>query len=65
MIKDNQLDRPLYIKDVVGLLNEQRALINRLETELKCYKGIIEALERTRVIEVEIPTDEARFDEYE
>ena len=38
-------------------MNRQQSTINRLETELKCYKGIIEALERTRVIEVEIPTD--------
>lgn len=43
--------------EIVDLLNEQQSTIEQLETELKCYKGIIEALERTRVIEVEIPTD--------
>ena len=31
MIKDNQLDKPLYIKDVVDLLNEQQATIRRLQ----------------------------------
>ena len=33
MIKDNQLDKPFYIKDVVGLLNEQQATISQLEEE--------------------------------
>lgn len=33
MIKDNQLDRPLYIKDVVGLLNEQQATTDKLDQE--------------------------------
>lgn len=47
----------MSITEVVDLLNEQQAIIEQLETELKCYKGIIEALERTRVIEVEIPID--------
>ena len=30
MIKDNQLDKSLYIKDVVDLLNEQQATITEL-----------------------------------
>ena len=38
MIKDNQLDIPLYIKDVVGLLNEQQATILSLEDE-NLYKN--------------------------
>ena len=42
------------LEEVIG---EQQDTIEQLETELKCYKGIIEALERTRVIEVEIPID--------
>ena len=33
MIKDNQLDKPLYIKDVVDLLNEQQATISALKEE--------------------------------
>ena len=45
------------LNELADKVDEQQALINRLETELKCYKGIIEALGRTRVIEVEIPTD--------
>ena len=31
MIKDNQLDNPLYIRDVVDLLNEQQELIEELQ----------------------------------
>ena len=33
MIKDNQLDNPLYIRDVVDLLNEQQSRIKELEKE--------------------------------
>ncbi len=35
MIKDNQLDKPFYIKDVVTLLNEQQATINNQEQKIK------------------------------
>ena len=38
MIKDNQLDRQLYIRDVVGLLNKQKSLINALKKENKELK---------------------------
>ena len=41
MIKDNQLDRPLYIRDVVGLLNEQQAAISRLEEKNGALKKFI------------------------
>ena len=33
MIKDNQFDRPVYIRDVVALLNEQQEMIDQLEKE--------------------------------
>lgn len=38
MIKDNQLDKPLYIKDVVDLLNElsdENNILNKNEDDLK------------------------------
>ena len=41
MIKDNQLDRQLYIRDVVGLLNEQQAAISRLEEKNGALKKFI------------------------
>ena len=38
MIKDNQLDKPLYIKDVVDLLNEQQATIEQKDKQLQKAK---------------------------
>ena len=38
MIKDNQLDKPLYIKDVVYLLNFQN-------TQIKVLKEVLEKLD--------------------
>ena len=53
MIKDNQLDKPLYIKDVVDLLNEQQAIIEAkneyqrtLESKIRRLKDRIKVLEK-------------------
>lgn len=35
MIKDNQSDKPLYIRDVVALLNEQQVTINNQEQKIQ------------------------------
>lgn len=34
MIKDNQLDKPLYIKDVVDLLNEKQSIIEEMQKRI-------------------------------
>lgn len=46
MIKDNQLDKPLYIKDVVDLLNKQQSTITELKKEIKRLKCMNNQLER-------------------
>ena len=42
MIKDNQLDKPLYIKDVVDLLNEQQATIKRLKKDNEKLQQLVD-----------------------
>lgn len=49
MIKDNQLDKPLYIKDVVVLLNEQQSTIDKLERKLELKTEEVEYLKRMMV----------------
>lgn len=55
MIKDNQLDKPLYIKDVVDLLNFQntqikvlKELLNKLDDKNKQLKEENEQLKSAR-----------------
>ena len=49
MIKDNQLDKSLYIKDVVDLLNEQQATIKQLESDKAIAEDYANIFEKENV----------------